>query len=254
MKKTASLFTILLAILVLTACSALTQAGNPSTANTSGTQAAPNSTTGAFGSQPLSEQEQLIIGIFKLEGTDQAVTALQAAELLPLWQTMKVLAASDTASPQEIQAIIDQVNETITVAQHQMITDMKLTRQDMVTVMQDQGLGFQQGQRGGFSGTPQAGQDQGGFPGGGFEGAPEGMPGGGFEGAPGGMPGGGFEGAPGGMPGGGPDGFFQGGGQNLTSEQSATLQARITQRAGSANRTSPFLLDALIKLLESKVQ
>jgi hypothetical protein len=196
MKKTASLFTILLAILVLTACSALTQAGNPSTANTSGTQAAPNSTTGAFGSQPLSEQEQLIIGIFKLEGTDQAVTALQAAELLPLWQTMKVLAASDTASPQEIQAIIDQVNETITVAQHQMITDMKLTRQDMVTVMQDQGLGFQQGQRGGFSGTPQAGQDQGGFPGGGFEGAPEGMPGGGFEGAPGGMPGGGFEGAP----------------------------------------------------------
>jgi hypothetical protein len=95
---------------------------------------------------------------------------------------MKVLAASDTASPQEIQAIIDQVNETITVAQHQMITDMKLTRQDMVTVMQDQGLGFQQGQRGGFSGTPQAGQDQGGFPGGGFEGAPEGMPGGGFEG------------------------------------------------------------------------
>jgi hypothetical protein len=38
----------------------------------------------------LPEATQLIIGTLKLEDTNQSVAAEQAAELLPLWQTMLV--------------------------------------------------------------------------------------------------------------------------------------------------------------------
>ena len=68
------------------------------------------------------------------------MTAEQAAELLPLWQTMQVLSDSDTAADQEKEALITQIQETMTAEQMQAITDMNLTRQDMFAIMQEQGM------------------------------------------------------------------------------------------------------------------
>jgi len=179
-------------------------------------------------------QMEILIGTFKLEDTDQAVTPGQAAELLPLWQVYNDLSTSDTAAQEEIDGLIQQIQDTMTPDQMKAITDMHLTRQDMFTVMQDQGItqdrgqGSQNGSGGDFT------------PGEGF-GPPEG-----FVPPEGGRPGG-F--------GGGEGGGFQGGGrqggQNFTPEQQATAQAARGQ-GGGFNRLPPGLIDALIQFLEQK--
>ena len=216
MKKT--LITILILFtLTLTACSASNaQAENPD-GNTSG-----GGNGNSFGTAPLPLASELVVGTFKLEGTPNAVTADEAAQLLPLWQTYKDLSTSTSAAPQEIDALAQQIQETLTPAQAQAITDMKLTRQDLFKTMQE--LGIASANRPNASGTPR--------PGGGN----------GFGG--GGVPGGG-------APGGG-QGFNNG--QNLSPQQIATFQARRSQNGGSGqfNRIPSGLFDALIKLLQSK--
>jgi hypothetical protein len=234
MKKT--LITILiLCTLTLTACG---------TSNVQATQPAANATPGSgnnFRNTPMPLAEELMIGTFKLEGTPNAVTAEEAAQLLPLWQVYKDLTSSTSAAQAEIDALAQQIQGTMTPAQVQAITAMKLTRADMSKTMQD--MGIVQAGRPNASGTPQAGNRQGGGNdfGGGGPGGPEGGPGGG----PGGPEGG---------PGGG-QGFNNG--QNISPEQMATFQARGSQNGGNggrgfANRIPSALFDALIKLLESK--
>jgi hypothetical protein len=117
----------------------------------------------------------------KLDNSDNAITANQAAKLLPLWETMQVLETSDTAAKQEVNALGTQIQETMTDKQMQAITAMNLTRQDMFAVMQTQGVGFGTGQQnnaqqggnssnnGGFilGGAGPGGPEGGAFPGGG---------------------------------------------------------------------------------------
>jgi hypothetical protein len=175
---------------------------------------------------PLPLAMQLVVGTFKLEGTDKAVTAEEAAKLIPLWQVYKDLSVSTSAAQEEIDGLASQIQETMTPEQVQAITDMKLTRREIFQTMQD--LGIESANRPTTSGTPRAGGGQGGgnFPGGG----------------PGGPPGGG-----------GGQGFNNG--QNLSPAQIATLQAQRSQNGGSggqSNRIPPALYDALIKLLQSK--
>jgi hypothetical protein len=126
---------------------------------------------------------QIAIGTIKLDGTENAVTTEQAKELLPLWETLQDLEGSDTAATEEKEALISQIQETMTTDQTQAITALKLSRQDMFSIMQSQvqnvggtqnngtsqngststnrGGAFSQG--GGFMGPP---PDGGGFPGG----------------------------------------------------------------------------------------
>ncbi len=82
---------------------------------------------------------QIAIGTIKLDGTGNAVTAGQAKELLPLWETLQVLDASDTAATEEKDALLTQIQETMTQEQTQAITALNLTRQDMFSIMQSQG-------------------------------------------------------------------------------------------------------------------
>jgi hypothetical protein len=185
-------------------------------------------------------ESQLILGTLMLEDTEQAVDAELAAELLPLWQMQKTLAASDTASTEEMDALIDQIQETMTREQIRAIAGMQLTQQEMFAYMQKAGL-MQMPQ---YSGTPGASDAEGTFyPGGmGAEGPMT------FEG--GGGPPAGFEG------GGGPAGGFPSSGQgfnpeDLTTEQRATLEAQRGNRGGYG-RNASVLLEALIELLESK--
>jgi hypothetical protein len=216
MKKT--LLTILMLFtLTLTACGASNaQAENPFGNNNGNYSRTPT---------PLPLASELVVGTFKLEGTANAVTAEEAAKLLPLWQVYKDLSASTSAAQQEIDALATQIQGTMTPEQVKAITDLKLTRQDLFTTMQT--LGIASANRPNASGTPRpsGGQGGGNFPGGG----------------PGGPPGGG-----------GGQGFNNG--QNLSPAQIATLQARRSQNGGSGqfNRIPPALYDALIKLLQSK--
>jgi hypothetical protein len=118
---------IFLMALTLAACS------TTSTVN----QSATTSKTKSF-----SSQAELIVGILKLEGTNQAVTAKQASELLPLWEVTKVLASSGTAAQVEIDAAARQIKETLTPSQLQAINAMKLTQQDVSAFEQSLNTGI----------------------------------------------------------------------------------------------------------------
>jgi hypothetical protein len=170
---------------------------------------------------PLPLAMQLVVGTFRLEGTDKAITADEAAKLLPLWQVYKDLSVSSSAAQEEINGLANQIQNTMMPEQIQAITDMKLSRREIFQTMQE--LGIESANRPNASGTPRP-NGGGNFPGGG----------------PGGAPGGG-----------GGQGFN---GQNLSPQQIATFQARRSQNGGSGqfNRIPPALYDALIKLLQSK--
>ena len=222
MKKITILAILLIAAVVLSACAAqeTTPVANDSPASNS---------TPASGLNPLSGQEQLIVGSFNLEGTGNAITPEQAQELLPLWQTMKALSTSDTVATLEIEALLKQIQETMTTEQTQAITAMGLTRTAMFTFMQEKGIESSLAGRGGQgTGT-----------------MPEGFtPPDGFVPGQGGGPGGG-QGRPGGAD-----------IQNLSPEQQATSQARMAERTANGDtlnqRVNPAVYDAIIDLLKSK--
>ncbi len=199
-------------------------------------------TTGETATGTLPPLAQITIGMFKLENTKQAVTAEQAAELLPLWQVYQSMSTSDNAAQEELEALVEQIEDSMTSEQMNAISDMKLTQEDLFAVMQEQGFAPVGGQ--GLSAeqiaTAQAGGGSGGGSGGGFT-----PPDGGFppSGAPGEAPGG-FQGGPG-----------QGtGGQNLNTVQMATARAERSAGAGGGmfNRVPPMLVEAVIKFLETK--
>ena len=105
---------------------ALTACGSSST----GTPA--NSTT----SNELPIETQLALGTLNLAGTEQDVTTDQAEELIILWKVYQDVSQSDTAAQEEVDALIDQIQETMTSEQMQAITEMSLTQQDVLTAMQ----------------------------------------------------------------------------------------------------------------------
>jgi len=222
-KLTVTIFIIL--ILALTACSS----------NSSNTQQAnPNqNSTATTAELPLASK--LVIGSFKLEGTDNAISAKQAADLIPLWQVYQQLSTSDTAAQEEITALIDQIQETMTTGQLAAIDAMNLTPQDIFTTMQEQGIQFGDIRQQGQNGSTQQNGNNFGPPGGG---------GGEF-----------FVRPEGGPPGGGPGGGGFNGGQNLSPEQIATAQSRRAENGGGGFRnigTPAPLIDALVKLLQQK--
>jgi len=188
----------------------------------------------------LSIVGQLAVGTVKLEDTDQAVDETMAGELLPLWQAYQSLGQSDTTADAELQAVVRQIEQTMTPAQIAAIAGMKLTNEGVTTMMQNGELGFGPGGQGGFATGDGAGNSSG-SGGGRFAG---GGPGGGF---PGGGPG---DGGPpdGGIPGGG----FGGGQANLSEEDIATRQAQFEQNGvgGFQERMFPGIV---VRLLENKL-
>jgi hypothetical protein len=128
MKKLTILLTLL--ILLLTACGASDSAAPAPVTQTDPAAAA------------LSTDMKLLVGILKLEGTDQAVTAAQAAELLPLWQVYSELLTSNTSAQAETDALLAQIEDTMTNEQMQAIEAMHLTQQEFLALMQEQGVGM----------------------------------------------------------------------------------------------------------------
>jgi len=188
------------------------------------------SQNGSANGQTLNAMSQLAVGTLKLDGTDNAITKEQAAQLLPLWQVYKQLIGSDTAAQTEIDGLSSQIRDSMTADQRKAITDMKLSQSDVFTYMQQGG-----GAASGASGqSDRSSTSQG--PGGGFPGGdPVGMP------PPdmgGGMPGGGMSG--------GSTTRQASGTQTANSGQSGAQSAR----PGNMNRVPSALIDALIQYLQ----
>jgi hypothetical protein len=180
-----------------------------------------------FANRALPETLQLQIGTLKLDETPHAVTPAQAQELLPLWQMLRALQQSATASQVEIEATVDQIQAMMTPEQTAAIEEMNLTTADMRDTMQELGIMVE------FARRREQGDEE----------RPRAMgpPGGeihveGFMAPPGGMPGQGGMGRPGDMP-------------NLSPEERATRQA---ERMDSGFFGGTALLDALIELLEAR--
>jgi hypothetical protein len=175
-KKIFTITLLSILALVLTACGASegspqanTQSdnsGGPSAANTGSSGSSnpvPDSGTSGTGPSAL----QLAAGMLKLDGTSNAVTAQQAAQLLPLWQslqqTMSTPVAQDapqgTGTPgprfsqammQEMSSQITTIQNAMTPAQIQAIAAMNLNRQDINTVFQQFGISMGDPGQGGF--------------------------------------------------------------------------------------------------------
>jgi hypothetical protein len=90
----------------------------------------------------LSAHLDLLIGTFRLEGTDQEVTSDQAAALIPLWMTMKTTLANMLFTAEDLDAVTDQIQAVMTPDQLAAIDGMNLTYQDLTDTMGELNLSF----------------------------------------------------------------------------------------------------------------
>ena len=88
----------------------------------------------------VSARSQLVIGTFRLEETSLAIAPEQAKQLLPLWQMLRALTASGTASEAETEAVLRQIQQVMTVEQIQAIRGMRLTSNDNQVLMESLGV------------------------------------------------------------------------------------------------------------------
>jgi hypothetical protein len=197
MKRIAMPFLVAL-VLGVSACT-----GSPSSMETQATAAAQTGTGALESATPVLSSSykdaapvemQLLVGIFKLEGTDLAVTSSQAKVLEPLWQQIQSLSqgmsppqagapqSQDQATPTaqagasdgqaQMDELLKQVQDAMTADQIKAIADMQITRDTAKAVLQQEGMPV-----GGPGGQPGNGQQppQGTPPSGGGQ-APQGTP------------------------------------------------------------------------------
>jgi hypothetical protein len=84
----------------------------------------------------LDVTSQLALGVLRLEGTADAVTAEQATKALPLWETLQGTTISTDA---ERLAVAKQIEGTLSDTQVAAIVAMQLTQTDEQTWLQEQG-------------------------------------------------------------------------------------------------------------------
>ena len=113
-------------------------------------------------SQPL--DDKLAAGLLQLEGSDTPLDADQARTLLPLWKAVKSLGSSSTASVSEVDALYQQIQETLTSDQLQMVKDLDLASDGVQTLLQRYGSQAGQAQSSGST-ARQSNSQAGGAPG-----------------------------------------------------------------------------------------
>jgi hypothetical protein len=182
-----------------------------------------------FAESALPSASQLALGILKLEETEYSVDSELAVYLTPYWKLYKSLLDSDTTAQEELDALINEVQELMDPDQVNYIASLELTQEDLMTYMNDSGFMENMWP----VGTNVDGTGDPNHP----DGMPDGM-------GPGGGQGRG-QGGPGGI-------------EGLDPETQATMQAEREARGGAggmgANRMMVPLIDALIELLEGKVE
>jgi len=165
---------------VLTACgasagSSQSNSSSPSGSLSSGSSSDTGSSSGSSnpasvnGTPPTGPSAlQLAAGMLKLDGTSNAITAQQATQLLPLWQSLQQIESTpvaqstpdgsgtpggrfDPAMMQQMSAQIVLIQNAMTPAQIQAITAMNLSMQDVNAALQQEGITMTgPGQGGGF--------------------------------------------------------------------------------------------------------
>jgi hypothetical protein len=166
MKKSLIFTSILLLVGVLVSCTGTQTLRNSNRSTGQGNaNSQGGSTNGTTGSTELSLESIAGVGILKLEGTDQAIDAAKAAELLPLFKALKTLSTNNNTAVAEISALNSQIKNTLTADQLTAIQNLKITSSDVRTLMESNGLvttGSSSGTRsnssgqGGFGGPPDA--------------------------------------------------------------------------------------------------
>jgi len=184
-----------------------------------------SSNASATATTALSQEEQLLVGTIKLESTDLAVSTDQAKELLPLWETLQSMASSGTAASQEVDAVVSQIESTMSSEQISSITAMNLTQQDLQTAAVDTGTSLTASITTSTTNTSSL-QSQ----------AGAGAPGGGNPPADMGS----------GMP-------PSSGNQSVVQTQTSTTQAISSQASGNTNQVATALINTLVTLLQKKV-
>jgi hypothetical protein len=211
------------------------------------------STTSSVGSvsnqanSSLSQVNMLLVGTLKLDSTDQAISTDESSKLLPLWQAYRSLSNSQTAAEAEVEALLNQIQSTMTSDQVQKIKEMNLTNTDMMDLMQSMGGGIAP------QGTPNPKSTPGAnFPGAGF--SSDNPPSGSAGGPPSGPSGNPPSGAAVMMGPGGDAGSAAGlgGGPVLQGTQDPSMQATAQARFSTqASRVNTILLDVLINKLQT---
>lgn len=186
-----------------------------------------NSGTAAVSdSKDMPVSQKLLFGTLMLEDTDQAVTAEEAAALLPLWKAVNALESSDTTAPEELAAVYEQIQEAMTADQIAAVEAMDLGPESMQAVAEK--LGIEMPSLGGKMDTSSMTDEQ-------KAAMAQRLAEGGASGGPGGGPGGGPE--QGAIP-----------GQNQPGTDSTSGSENGTGRSRSNN----FLLEPLITLLTER--
>jgi hypothetical protein len=112
--------------LILSACSS---AAAPTTTGGSDSYSSPNLDTSYEGA--MSVRNQLALGTLQLNGTEKAITAEQAAELVPLWQALRSTGKTGEAASEEVNALLGQIEGTLTTDQLAAIRDLQLLQSDI---------------------------------------------------------------------------------------------------------------------------
>jgi hypothetical protein len=225
MKKKLVLIISLIAILAVSACSAV------GTSNGNATQ------TTTAGSDQLPTLSKLVVGTYKLIDSSTPITQAQAMELVILWKAYKELQTRDTKAQQEVTDLLTQINSTLTTDQITAIDTMNLSTRDVMALVQELGVSASTTSKTGSASTSSSSSSS----------RSSG-------GAAGGFPGGGVPPADGGFVfnGGGGGGQF-GGGTSATPSASmrATIQARRAASGAQTATMALLLIDPLITKLES---
>lgn len=125
MKKFQVLFSLLVVVLLASACAP--------TMSASSTE--PTSLAGAYLTTEYDNaanlRSQLAFGIIKLADTTVPINQEQAQQLIPLWQGIIALSGDSTTASEELIAIQDQITQTISEDQLKAIAEMKITNVDL---------------------------------------------------------------------------------------------------------------------------
>lgn len=133
-----TIFTTVILITFSTACGAKT-GSNTNSANGEVLVTTQN------GDVNLSERTKLILGSIALEKTELKITTEQASALLPQWKVLKNLLSSDSASQVEINALQEQIKESLTSEQSTWIDNLRYTPEEYQAAIKDfipEGMNF----------------------------------------------------------------------------------------------------------------
>ena len=121
MKKARFLLLLLMVAVILAACGSAADE----------IPAAPTSIAGEYLNTDFagaaSLRNQLAYGTMLIDGTADAVTADQAASMIPLWQAIVALSGDETTADEELLAVQDQIVEALSKSQLQTIAGMQIT-------------------------------------------------------------------------------------------------------------------------------